>query len=81
MVRAFTIDFHQPVGQAVACSSLEREVEGSNQEPVKSNTVGLLTTARYRCNIYSKEAVLPGRYKIFNLKIDCHKSVPLYGWN
>ena len=40
-------------------SSLEREVGGSNLGPVKSNTV--LPTARHRCDISSKGAVLPGR--------------------
>ena len=39
--------------------SLEREVWGSNLGPVRSNTV--LSTVRHRCNISSKEAVLPGR--------------------
>ena len=47
------------VGQAVTRSSLEREVRGSNLGPVKSYTV--LPTARHRCNISSKGAVLPGR--------------------
>ena len=40
-------------------SSLEREVWGSNLGPVKSDTV--LPTARHRCDISSKGAVLPGR--------------------
>ena len=40
-------------------SSLEREVRGSNLGPVKSNT--MLPTARHRCDISSKGAVLPGR--------------------
>ena len=35
---------------------MEREVEGSNLSPVKSNTV--LTAARYRCDTSSKGAVL-----------------------
>ena len=47
------------VGRAVTRSSLEREVWGSNRGPVKSFTV--LPTARHRCDISSKEAVLPGR--------------------
>ena len=50
---------HRPVGRAVMRSSLEREVRGSNLGPVKSDTV--LPTARHRCNISSKGAVLPGR--------------------
>ena len=48
-----------PVGRAVTRSSLEREVWGSNLGPVKSDTV--LPKACHRCNISSKEAVLPGR--------------------
>ena len=40
-------------------SSLERDFRGSNLGPVKSDTV--LPTARHRCDISSKEAVLPGR--------------------
>ena len=39
-------------------SSLEPEVRGSNLGPVKSDTV--LPTARHRCDISSKDAVLPG---------------------
>ena len=46
------------VGRAVTHSSLEREVWGSNLGPVKSDTV--LPTARHRCDISSKEAVLRG---------------------
>ena len=38
---------------------LEREVWGSNLGPVKSDTV--LSTARHRCNISSKETLLPWR--------------------
>ena len=49
----------RPDGRAVTRSSLEREVWGSNLGPVKSDTV--LPTARHRCDISSKEAVLPGR--------------------
>ena len=49
----------RPVGLAVTRSSLEREVWGSNLGPVKSDTV--LPTARHRCDISSKGAVLPGR--------------------
>ena len=45
--------------RAVTRSSLEREVRGSNLGPVKSDT--MLPTARHRCNISSKGAVLPGR--------------------
>ena len=37
--------------------SLEREVCGSNLGPVKSDTV--LSTARHRCDISLKRAVLP----------------------
>ena len=44
--------------RAVTRLSLEREVRGSNLESVKSDTV--LPTARHRCDISSKEAVLPG---------------------
>ena len=51
--------FRSIVGRAVSRSSLEREVRGSNLGPVKSDTV--LPTARHRCDISSKEAVLPGR--------------------
>ena len=46
------------VGRAVTRSSLEREVWGSSLWPVKLDT--MLSTARNRCNISSKEAVLPG---------------------
>ena len=49
----------RPVGRAVTHSSLEREVWGSNLGPVKSDKV--LPTARYRCDISFKGAVLPGR--------------------
>ena len=38
---------------------MEREVRSSNLRPVKSDTV--LPTARHRCDISSKEAVLAGR--------------------
>ena len=51
--------FHRPVGQAVARSSLEREVQVSNLGPVKLNAV--LPTARHPCDISSKRVVLPGR--------------------
>ena len=47
------------VGREVTHSSLERMVLGSNFGPVKSDTV--LPMARHRCDISSKEAVLPGR--------------------
>ena len=47
------------VGRAVTRSSLEREVRGSSLGPVKLDTV--LPTARHRCDISSKGAVLPGR--------------------
>ena len=47
---------HGPVGRAVIRSSLVREVWGSNFGPVKSDTV--LPTARHRCDIISKGAVL-----------------------
>ena len=50
---------NRPVGRAVTRSSLKREVCGSNFEPAKSDTV--LPTARHRCDISSKGAVLPGR--------------------
>ena len=45
--------------RAVTRSSQEQEVRGSNLGPVKSGTV--LPTVRHRCNISSKEVVLPGR--------------------
>ena len=51
---------YRPVGRAVTRSSLEREVRGSNLGPDKSDT--LLPTARHRCDIFVKGAVLPGRY-------------------
>ena len=47
------------IGRAVTHSSLEWEVQGSNVGPVKSDAV--LPTARRRCKISSKEAMLPGR--------------------
>ena len=50
---------NRPDGRAVTRSSLEREVWGSNLGPVKSDT--MLPTARHRCDISSKEAVLPRR--------------------
>ena len=53
------INTYRPVGRAVTRSSLEREVGGSNLGPVKSDIV--LPTARHRCDISSKGAVLPGR--------------------
>ena len=46
-----------PVGRALTRSSLEWEVRGSNLGPVKLDAV--LPTACQRCNISSKEAVLP----------------------
>ena len=45
--------------RVVARSSLEREACGSNLWPIKSD-IGL-PTARHRCDIFSKRAVLPGR--------------------
>ena len=51
--------FNRPGVRAVTRSSLEREVRGLNLGPVKSDTV--LPTARHRCNISLKGAVLPGR--------------------
>ena len=48
-----------PVDRTVTHSSLEREVRGSNLGPVKLDT--MVPTARHRCDISSKEAVLPGR--------------------
>ena len=44
-------------GRALTRSYLEREVRSSNLGLVKSNTV--LPTARHRCGISSKGAVLP----------------------
>ena len=49
---------NRPVGRAVKLSHMKREVKDSNFRPVKSDTV--LPMARYRCNISSKGAVLPG---------------------
>ena len=49
---------NRPVGRVATRSSQEWEVWGSNLGPVKSDTV--LPTARYRCDISSKGAVLPG---------------------
>ena len=51
--------FNRPVGRAVTHSSLKRDVWSSNLGPVKSDTVW--PTARHRCDISSKEAVLRGR--------------------
>ena len=51
--------FNRPVGQTVTRPSLEREVWSLNLGPVKANTV--LPTARHRCDISSKETVLPAR--------------------
>ena len=48
-----------PVGRAVTRSFQEREAVGSNLRPVKSDTV--LSTARHRCNIFSKRDVLLNR--------------------
>ena len=47
------------VGRAVTCSSLEREICGSNLGPVKLDTV--LPTARHRRDVSLKGVVLPGR--------------------
>ena len=55
----FKLQIFSSVGRAVTRSSLERKVLGSNLGPVKSDVV--LPTARHRCDISSKEAVLPGR--------------------
>ena len=49
----------RPLGRAVTRSSLEWEVWGSNLGPIKLDTV--LPAARYRCDVSSKGAVLPGR--------------------
>ena len=48
---------NQPVGQVVMHSFVEQRGQGSNLGLLKSNTV--LPTARHRCNISLKEAVLP----------------------
>ena len=40
------------------CNAFVSGAGGSNLGPVKSDTV--LSTVRHRCNIFSKEAVLPG---------------------
>ena len=45
--------------QIILSSYGHGEVWGSNLGPVKSNSV--LPIAHHRCNISSKEAVLPGR--------------------
>ena len=47
----------RPVGRAVMHLFVEREVRGSNLGRVKSETV--LAMARRRCNVSSKETVLP----------------------
>ena len=47
------------VGQPVTCSSVEREIRGSNLGPVKLDTV--LPMARNSCDTTAKGAVLPGR--------------------
>ena len=49
------------VGLEVTLLSLERKVRSSNLGQVKSDTV--LPTIRYRCDISSKGAVLPGSIK------------------
>ena len=49
-------DNHRPVCRVVTCLSLEREVWDSNLGPVKSDT--MLPTARHRCEISSKGAML-----------------------
>ena len=51
--------YNRLIGRAVTRSSPERKVKGSNLGPVKSDTA--LPTARHRCNISLKRAVLPGR--------------------
>ena len=43
--------------EAETCSSIEREVRSINLGPVKLDRV--LTTARHRCDVSSKGAVLP----------------------
>ena len=50
---------NRSVGRAATRSSMERKVRGSNLGPVKSEAV--LPMARYRCDISSKEVVLPER--------------------
>ena len=55
-IRVSSYSSYSAVGRAVIRSSLEREVLLSNLEPVESDTV--LPTARHRCDISSKEAVL-----------------------
>ena len=55
----FKYRLDRPAGREVTRSSLEREIWGSILGPVKSDIV--LPTARYRCDISSKGAVLPGR--------------------
>ena len=55
----YRICAYRLVGQAVMRTSLEREIWGSNLGPVKSDKV--LPTARHRCDISLKGAVLPRR--------------------
>ena len=52
-------NINRPIGRAITRSSLEREVRGSNLGQVKSDT--LSPTARHRCDISLKRAVLLGR--------------------
>ena len=60
ILQSVYLDFaYRPVGGEVTCWSLEREVWGSNLGPVKSDTG--LSTARLRCDVTSKEAVLARR--------------------
>ena len=50
----FAGQFNRPVSRAVTRSSLQREVQGLTQDTA-------LPTARHRCDISSKGAVLPAR--------------------
>ena len=52
--------YHRPVGRGGTRSSPERKVRGSNLGPAISDK--LLPTARHRCGISLKGAVLPERY-------------------
>ena len=49
---------YRPVGRAVECSSVEREISGFNLGSVKLVTE--LPTAPHRCNISSKKALYTG---------------------
>ena len=74
------------------CSAQDQQVCGSNLRLVKTDT--LLPTAGHHCNIFLKEAVLPGRndtemgpanslhalvrYSNYNERFDLHFEVDFY---